>query len=162
MSRLNRSESALESCRSHLSKAGNDDPEIASILAVYVSGVIYAEAEGRIRELVATCAQGDSPHQHVASYCRVSAERLVRSIKISELSGVAGHFSSDFKERFSDLLKSDDKNAWDALIRNRHGHAHGSSEPSISNLTFADVERYFLSVEDVLECFESALRVPSA
>ncbi len=91
--RFPRSESTIETCQRHLSGLHANsppiqvDPQIEAVLAAYICSVIYGEAEARVVDIIASRLHRESHDSYVESYAKVASRRLVRSIKISELSG---------------------------------------------------------------------------
>lgn len=160
---LPRADAALEACAKHLDDTGSRNTQIDAILTAYVSAVIYAAFERRAREIVAARAQGDGTDPHLTAFARTAAQRLMRSIKISELSGAAGFFHTDCKSRFRDLLNHQASAAWDSIINNRHDVAHEDDAGQVvSTLTFRELESLYPVALCVLECLETAIAPPPA
>lgn len=155
---LVRSTDALETCRKHIQAMPRRDPQIEAVLASYACAVIYAELEGQVRRLVADRVGHGRGDVRVKRWGAFSARRLIRSIKISELAGVAGQFDEHCKSRFTHLLDDECKAAWDQIVQNRHGVAHEDDQPGpVSTMTFAETELAFNRVERVLDAFASCL-----
>jgi len=155
---LVRGQSAVDDCRRHINSLNRPDYQIEAILAAYACAVIYAELEAQVINCVAARASRGSDDPHVVAWSRISARKLVRSIKISELAGIAGHFHPDCKRKFHEDLLSEDKAAWDQIVTNRHGVAHDQDDAStISSMTFNEVESAFARVEAVIICFRGSL-----
>ncbi len=134
--------------------------EIEAILTAYVSSVVYSAFEAQVRVIVAKRGAGDGSDTHLASFSAYATRRLVRSIKIGELSGAAAWFHPDCQERFRDAVQDEDKDAWDTIVVNRHGAAHndeGRVDQVISNLTFADLQALYPKALRVLEAFADCL-----
>jgi len=162
---FHRVEFVLELCREHLDKTGTRNTPIDSILAAYACAVIYAAFEQRIGHLILERATVETEDPETHSFARVTVKRLIRSITVSELAGLASHFSSGCKERFRKKCTANGNAAWDAIVSNRHGLAHEDEDEGehaqLSTLTFADVERNFGDAVAVLAAFESALAPPA-
>jgi hypothetical protein len=159
---LPRVDFVLEVGRNHLDSTSSRNTEIDSILAAFACSVIYAALERRVVEAIAERAGGGaSADASVRRFAKVSARRLTRSILVSELSGLAGHFGEDCKNDFRSGCEEKAVASWDAVIRNRHGVAHeGESDTEqvpLSSLTFADVEMNYGECLSILEAFEKAL-----
>ncbi len=151
-----RLESAIEICTQHLKAIPLADPEINAVLAGHVAAVAYAVFERRVRDLVAERCKHpvDEPINRFAS---AASMRLVRSIKISELTGTLGLFGDAEKTAFSEKLRREPElsAAWDNLIKGRHGVAHEIE--SAPTMTLLDVQRDLKGAERVLAIFEAAL-----
>lgn len=152
-----RSEDALQACSEHLAKLADPDPQIEAILTAYVSSVIYAEFEDAVVRVVAKRAGSEAADKHAGSYATISAKRLVRSIKIGELAGLAGYFHASCKEKFQVDLDEPIKAAWDSICNNRHNVAHEQNSGTISNLTFSELQVQFEEAKKALDLFEQAL-----
>lgn len=151
---------AFEDCKRHLDRTNSYQTAIEPILTSYVSAVIYAEFERHVRHIVATRGAGDGSDHHLVNFTKNAAERLIRSIKVSDLKGISATFHADCKARFTDALDSEWQAAWDSIIQNRHGVAHGNDDvnsSSMSNLTFSELRRIYPLALKVLEALEDAV-----
>lgn len=150
-----RVDAALETCGRHVAGAG-PPPEVDVVLAQHVASVGYAEFEGRVRELIGARCSRDTDAA-VASFVKVAAVRLVRSIKISELAGALGWFSPEAKGAFSEALDDDPEAAaaWDNILTGRHTLAH--EQGATPSLTFRDVKRDIERAKRVVDAFADAL-----
>lgn len=158
---LPRADAALEACASHLNDTGSRNTQVDAILTLYVSAVIYAAFERKAREIVAARAEGDGSDPHLAAFARTASRRLMRSIKIGELAGVAGYFHTDCKDRFHDLLAAEASAAWDNIINNRHEVAHEDDVAQVmSNFTFTELETLYPKAMLVLDALEKAIARP--
>lgn len=154
---LARAEDALIQCREHIDAQQRKDPEIEAILARYVSAIIYAAFESEIRAAVSMRASLNGQDARQANFAKKASERLVRSIKLSELSGLAGWFHLDCKNSFVDRLDEESKTAWDSILLNRHDVAHDGEGGHVSNLTYEDVERFYPKAKSVITVFVASL-----
>lgn len=162
---LPRSDQALRVCRQHASEAKEGAPfarwaQVEAVLASYVASTIYAEAESRLRDITAQRVAHKVNDDRIASFGRIASERLIRSIRVAELSGTLGHFDSRCKAHFAKGLTSKQKSDWDSLIGARHGVAHESSGAT-DGLTLGDVEGYYNSVYEVIDLYANSLYVES-
>lgn len=160
---LPRSEQALKVCRQHALEAQKVTPfarwaQVEAVLASYVASTIYAEAESCVREVTAQRVSDRVDDYMIVAFGKVAALRLIRSIKISELGGILGHFDPGCKAHFTDALTAKQKSDWDSLIGARHGVAH-EPESAPNALTLRDVEGYFGSVHEVIGLFGESLEV---
>ncbi|GAA4300206.1 HEPN domain-containing protein [Klenkia terrae] len=163
MIKLHRVDDAFDTCRTHLNVSNGFNGPVDTILTSYVSAVIYASFEAKVREIVSSRSRTAGVDAHLHSFTRIAAKRLIRSIKISELAGTASFFDSSCKAKFGAGATDEEKAAWDAIVQNRHGVAHdGENENSLGNLTFHELESLYPKALKVLEVFESAVAWPSA
>lgn len=155
-----RADAAIESCDSHMARSGGD-PEIEVILAQHVASIAYAEFEAKVRNAVAArCARhGDPP---LSSFAEVAASKLIRSIKVSALSGALGWFGDDYKVGFTDAIQTDQEAvaAWNNVLTGRHSLAH--EQASAPTLTLGDVKRDVERARRILDAFAEALDSPPA
>jgi hypothetical protein len=129
-------------------------------LTAYVSAVAYSALESQARSIVADRAAREAGDEHLSNFSRTAAARLMRSIKISELAGVAAWFHKDCKDRFTATIDSEAKAAWESIINNRHGVAHENEDgmgSAISNLTFSEFKDMYPKALTVLDCLRSAI-----
>lgn len=158
---LPRSSAIKVTCESHIRASlehtsMSTQAAIESVLARHTASVIYAEAEAIIRNLVAQRVAHGTADSRVESFSQVASQRLIRSIKISELSGVLNHFSPACKEFFAQTLTSKQQTDWESLINSRHDTAHENAG-SVEHLTLADIDGYFASIPAVLDAFSASL-----
>jgi hypothetical protein len=150
-----RAEAAIETCDAHV-ESSSADPEIEVILAQHVASVAYAEFEALIKRMIHDrCKRhGDDP---LSSFIAVAAGRLIRSIKITELSGSLGWFGDDRKKAFSAAIDSNPEAvaAWNNVLTGRHGLAHEQlKQPT---LTLSDVKRDVRRAQEILDVYLSTI-----
>lgn len=158
---LPRSDQALSVCRSHSIETQSHSSastwsQVEAVLASYVAATIYAEAEARLKEITASRACHESDDGRVKSFGKVASTRLIRSIKISELSGTLAHFDAFCKTHFTTHLTDKQQTDWDSLVRARHDISHESDAP-VSTITLNDIAGYYESVRDVIELYKASL-----
>lgn len=158
-----RSDQAISVCQGHANVSKqhsslSDWPQVESVLASYIASTIYAEAEARLREIVTLRVAHGVDDGRVKSFGRVASNRLIRSIKISEVTGILGFFEDSCKQHFNDSLTPKQKTDWDSLINARHATAHDQGDP-VSHVTLGDIEGYYGSVCEVLQLFSTSLYI---
>lgn len=163
MIEMPRSDQAISVCRGHAATSKphsslSDWPQVESVLASYIASTIYAEAEARLREIVTTRVGHGVDDARVKSFGRVASSRLIRSIKISEVTGILGFFEDTCKAHFNGALTPKQKTDWDSLMNARHATAHEQTD-SVSNVTLSDIEGYYESVREVLQLFRTSLYI---
>ena len=157
-----RVDDVLEMCEQHLSSTDSYGTQIEAVLTSYASSVIYSSFEARAREIIAARAGGDGTDKNLANFARVASVRLMRSIKVSELTGIAAWFHADCKERLKLALEDEVIDAWHTIISNRHDLAHedsaGAELNNVSNLTFGELRSLYPKAVFVLDCLTEAIR----
>ncbi len=89
------------------------------------------------------------------SFFKHSVDKLCRSIKSSELSGLLGKFGSDYKETFSKKISGTvEETYYNSIINNRHGFAHSTGYA----MTFGDLKNYYEKGHVVLDALNEALK----
>ena len=150
-----RLEAAIETCDAHIQASGSD-PEIEAILAQHIASVAYAEFEALIKRMIheRTSRHDDEP---LSSFAAVAASRLIRSIKINELSGSLGWFGDDHKKDFSSALADvpEAVAAWNNVLTGRHGLAH--EQRTQPTLTLIDVKRDTFRARAILDAYLDAI-----
>jgi hypothetical protein len=155
---FNRVDAALEDCERHLATTDSSGTEIEAILTAYVSTVIYTAFEAQVRRTLAhRVATAVADDDHVGNFAGYASVRLVRSIKVGELAGAAAWFHADCKKRFHEQLEPEAQAAWDSIINNRHGVAHGDEGNVVSTLTFRELKEAYPKAVAVLACLEGAI-----
>ncbi len=151
-----RVEAAIEVCTRHLEKLDRPDPEIDTVLAAHIAAVAYAVFEKHIRDLIVERCRHPTD-EPINRFADVAAQRLVRSIKVTDLAGFLGFFGSEEKEAFQRRLRREPEveAAWGNLLAGRHGIAHDAG--AAPTMTLADVMRDVKAAEQVVQAFESAL-----
>ena len=155
---LERSGRELSVCSQHLAEnRAKSLPtqqllSLERILVGYILTIIHSELEAEIREAV-------QRRCHVANdaslnrFVRSAADRLIRSIRIEQLSGLLGYFGEDCKQRFQDGLTDQMVASYDSLESNRQSFAHQTG----SNATLQEVQTWFIAAQDVIDAFCQAL-----
>jgi hypothetical protein len=148
-----RIEHTLRSSRSHLDTTGMRGTEIELYLANYALGVIYAEYEQAVRELIIRRSQVGVDTHHDA-FVAVAATRITRSFRFSDLAGYLNYFDNACKQHFMDCLENTQHHlAWDSLMKSRQDFAHAAG----SQVTFDELDGYYRASARVLEVFGEAV-----
>lgn len=148
-----RIDAAVATCKSHIDATGARGTEIESFLVSYLLVTIAADFEIRLEAIVSKRAERTAD-PHIQSFVRVAAGRIIRGIKISEITGVLGHFGSDCKESFSkEIADTLPHTCYDNILANRHMVAHQTGP----NMTFAELETALPESKKVLDAVASAL-----
>lgn len=117
--------------------------------------VTYAKLEEVVRSsLFDRCKVGMDPLAE--RFLEKAIERMVRSVRISELSGILGGFSTSVKEQFQqDMQRGNGQSAtyYDNLVSNRHALVHQAT----ANATMQDIDEWLPSATHVIESFRKAL-----
>ncbi len=148
-----RSTADLASCAQHLEDTGSVGTPIEKILVGYVLTVIHAEFEQAIRGAVRErCAVEGDPH--LTAFTGNAATRVIRSIRISELSGALGLFDASCKESFQAAVNGSQAETYYGNIEsNRQLLAHESG----SMATMTEVREWFEAAGTVVTVFREVL-----
>lgn len=147
-------DAALEECEVHLDSSTSESIRIRVLLTQSLLILICAEFEKFVRtEVKRRCA--GIIDVHVAQFVTSCADSVIRSLRISDLSGLLDRFDAECKSDFQASLKSKtkSKNMYDSLISDRHEVAHGGEVKS----TLQDVKEYYGHAHVVLDHFREAL-----
>lgn len=152
-----RAEAAIETCDLHVEESPFD-PEIDVILAQHIATVAYSEFEALIRKMIHDRSKRheDEP---LSSFSSVAATRLIRSIKISELSGSLGWFGEAHKKAFQEATEAlpEAVAAWNNVLTGRHSLAHEPLNPP--TLTLSDVKRDARRAREILDAYLGAIGI---
>ncbi|WP_125735416.1 HEPN domain-containing protein [Amycolatopsis sp. WAC 04197] len=161
--KIPRVDTTFADCGDHLEEARAHGTEIEAILTRYVCAVIYGAFERELRKIVKARGEGDGSDRQLNNFVEFAATRLIRSIKISEIAGIAGHFSADCKKAFQANLDHEAAAAWDVLINNRHDVAHDNTSASgetVSTITFDEAKTLYSKALTVLDTFSDSIKKP--
>ena len=154
--RLVRIDTALEDCESHLASSESFGTPIDSLLTYSLLVVIYAEFEQQINSIVrqrCDSIEDDSLREIVLS-CIGNVSR----IKSSDIGDLLKRFGANRRAAFryeigASIGNQQAETSYNNLITNRNDTAHGIG----SNLTFADVKRFYEEGHVVLDFFKDIL-----
>ncbi len=152
-----RLEAQIEVCGKHLERSGARNSEIEAYLTRYLLAVAYAEIEAKVIDLISMRADlaNDRP---LSGFARSAAERLLRSLTVSELKGLLGRFGQECKQQFADRIENTPAHAaFDRIVQNRHITAHSTG----SMLTFGEFTDAYGECVSVLDAFADALGCPT-
>lgn len=94
----------------------------------------------------------------VQNFTSQAAHRLVRSIKVSDLSGILGYFDGACKTTFQHSInRTKSESFYNNLESNRQALAHNSTH----NATMSDLQQWFPEAETVVIRFREALGLSS-
>jgi hypothetical protein len=158
--KLNRVDAALTDCEHHLETTRAYGTQIEAILVAYVSAVIYSAFEAEVRNIIATRVAFAIDDAHVTNFASVAALRLVRSIKVGELAGLAAWFHPDCKTKFHTELAQEAHAAWDNIVGNRHAVAHEDDSTVVSTMTWRELKEAYPKAVTVLECLRASIARP--
>lgn len=145
--KLNRIDHAIETCKQCLDNTEARGTEIESYLTRYLLILINVVFEDEIKKIVAgRAAQTEDPA--IESFVNSAVERLLRSIKISEISGFLNKFGSEYKSDFSDkITNTRAETCFNTIINNRHLTAHTSGP----TMTFNELITFYEEGHKVLD-----------
>ncbi|MGQ4808743.1 hypothetical protein NKDENANG_02131 [Candidatus Entotheonellaceae bacterium PAL068K] len=152
--RLTRIDQAIEVCQVHLENSGATGTEIEAYLTRYLLVLICAvfeeEIESRIVERAAR-----SEDAGLESFVRSAVGQIFRSLKTSEIAGLLNRFGVQYRERFRQELSNNERaeTFFNNIVTNRHDTAHSAG----SNVSFAELVRFYAESHVVLDAVKAAL-----
>ena len=153
--RIDRIDLALTRCEAHCGSREPIDYEVESLLTGSVLILIISEFETRFRDLILEKCSSVSD-ESIRKYIEESIRNVLRTIGITELSGLLARFGPLHKAKFKRRLDENQKvkAMYESMLTNRNQVAHGGG----SNATMQDVRRYYEEGHVVLDYFREALR----
>ncbi|MCY3925808.1 MAG: hypothetical protein OXG52_09955 [bacterium] len=150
---FDRASRALDLCTDHLADTATAGTEIESFIVGYALTVVHAEFEKAVKNAIRErCRVVTDPH--LRNFTSQAADRLVRSIKITELSGILGYFDGACKSTFQDSLRqSKSASFYNNIETNRQAVAHDA----VHNATMSEVTNWFAEAQTVIVRFREAL-----
>ena len=138
----------------HLIDTGAIDSQIEQVFVGYVLIRIHVAFEESIRSAInERCYREQDPPLN--NFNKWAIDRILRSIRFSDLSDILGHFDEQYKELFkgtSDRTKT----SWNNILSNRHSVAHEA--PTYA--TFSEIQKWFSEAQGVIVAFRKALGLP--
>lgn len=143
----------IEVSKDHLDTTATSGTEIESFIVGYLLTVVHAEFEQAVKRAVSErCQAAGDPL--IGNFGALAAKRLVRSIKISDLSGILGHFDANCKKTFqTSIQNARSASYYSNLESSRQAIAHEAT----SNATMSDVQTWFVEAKQVPLKFREAL-----
>lgn len=123
-------------CNDHLDASGARGTEIEQIFVGYLLTIIHSEFEQAI--VGAVKARCDvAADERLTAFMQWAADRLVRKIAISDLTGVLSRFHDQCHDNFANLIINTVHHlAYDSIVSNRQLVAHAAG----TNMTIAELE----------------------
>lgn len=149
---LIRTKSFLQECSSHIEDTSTSGTEVEAFLAQYLLVVLCSEMQEEIYRVVESRARSCGDDE-LCSFAVSSSKKLLRSVKVSELSGFVGHFGVERKRRFMDSLDERATLQYNSAVESRHSVAHRSG----AQVTLADLASIVSAACEVLDAAKSAL-----
>ena len=150
---FDRTSRALDLCKNHLEDTATSGTEIESFIVGYALTVVHAEFEKAVKNAIRErCQVVADPH--LRNFTSQAADRLVRSIRITELSGILGYFDGGCKRTFQDSLhQSKSESFYNNIQTNRQAVAHNA----VHHATMSDIGEWFVEAKAVVLKFREAL-----
>jgi len=150
---FDRTSRALALCRNHLETTASSGTEIESFIVGYALTAMHAEFEKAVKNAIRErCEVVADPH--LRNFTSQAADRLVRSIRISELSGILGYFDGACKRTFQDSLhQSKSESFYNNIQTNRQAVAHDA----VHHATMSEITNWFTEAQTVIVRFREAL-----
>jgi len=126
--------------------------EVEAFLSQYLLVVLCAEMQEEIYRIIEIRASrcGDD---EICSFALASSRRILRSVKVAELSGFVAGFGQGRKDRFSSALDERAILQYNSAVDNRHAVAHKSG----AQVTLMDIKEIISSATLVLESVMAAI-----
>lgn len=141
----------------HLANTEINGSQIEQVFVGYVLIRIYAEFETSIRSAIKDRCHivSDTP---LNKFVEWTTDRIVRSVKMSDLNGFLKRFDDEYYSRFQDAENTDHQAqvSWDKIIDNRHAFVHEAP----TNMTLTEVQENFSKAKGVIVAFREALGLP--
>lgn len=139
-------------CESHIAENALQGTPIEAFLAQYLLVILSAEVQQEIYTIVREYAMSAFP-EPLRNFVPDAAERLLRSVKSSEIAGLLGTFGAATKARFTAQLSERVVTIYNNAIAQRHEIAHYSG----TSISFADLKAAILCAEEIIEAARVAL-----
>ena len=139
----------------HLVNTRTQGSLIERVFVGYALTLIYAEFERSIKSAINDRChiESDPP---LNSFVEWSTNRIIRSLRISELSGFLRSFDDKYNDRFRATVGNTNHQTqvfWDNIIENRQALAHETPK----NATLIEVQEWFSKAKIVISAFRTAL-----
>ena len=146
---------ALANCEEYIQNSSSADEELKNMLTQALLILMCAEFEKKFKEFILErCSEidDDSIKEYIINKTRI------RSLKISDISGLTGEFGEKHKSEFKRLIDGSSTPCdvlYESVRSNRNKVAHGEG----CNATILDVKQYYEGAHEVLDHFKQALWV---
>jgi hypothetical protein len=145
--KISRIDRAIELCREHLDRTNSRGTEIEVYLTQYLLVLIYAAFEEEIERIVVErlCASSDP---HIEAFAKSALDAVFRSMGISEIAGLLGRFSPEYKGRFQERISGTRAGTFFMnIVTGRHQTSHSAG----AAVTFREVEAFYEEGHTVLD-----------
>ncbi len=153
MTFLARTEAALDEVRQYVGDSGAAGTAIESFLTQYLLISLCSEVEEALRTIVRERAR-EAGDQQIAAFVEVGSQRLLRSVKQSEIAGFLRHFGNECSEQFKAAIGAGNITPYNNAVANRHLVAHAAGV----NVTLSELTTAVKSAEFMLSEVSSALK----
>lgn len=148
--RIEKVDSILES----ISDFGETSIEVENLLTRGLLVVICGEFEKKLKSVIgARC--GSITDESVGRFLDYHTNRVIQSLKLSDVTGVVARFGTHHKDAFRKRLDSDRQaeQMYGSIVSNRNKAAHGGD----LGATMDEVREYYSKAHVVLDYFAEAL-----
>lgn len=147
--RLDKTELVIEEMDNALD--ADETAAIGAYVAQFAAIQFCAEMQTKLKTIVQRSAAIHFPAAR--EFSGNACDRLLRSVKKSELAGFLGQFSGDIKEHFNSKVDDRVAGIYNRVVLARHDIAHGK----ISDITPEDIRSGVGAATAVLSAFDEAL-----
>lgn len=141
----------------HLIDTEMKGSQIEQVFVGYVLTIIHAEFEKSIKSAIQDRChiESDTP---VNNYVAWATDRIIRSLRTTELSGILKNFDKKYKDHFKVAKGKGHQTqvSWDKIIENRHAFVHEAP----ANITLTEVQEDFSKAKGIIVAFREALGLP--
>lgn len=138
----------------HLIETETIGSQIEQVFVGYLLIRIHAEFEKSIKSAIADRCHIEQD-SHLNAFNHWTIDRIIRSIRISELSNILSHFDEEYKELFT-AISDRIKNSWSNILSDRHSFAHKVP----THATLSEIQKWFSEAQGVIVAFRKALGLP--
>lgn len=144
----------LKFYQEHLKSIEDPGTRIAPIFVGHVLTIAHAQFEEAVKNAIkerCTVKEDAAANSYVVS----TVDNIVRSIKVTELSGYLGRFGGEYKSRFAAYITSNQETIvyYNNLESNRQSLAH----KGVVNATMDEVLLWFAEAQSVIVEFRETL-----
>ena len=151
---FDRLENEIALYKQHLIDTRAKGSPIEQVFVGYVLTRIHAEFESSIKSAIndRCYIESDTP---LNKYVEWATDRIIRSLRLSELRGVLNRFDNNYNDQFQATVDTDQQTqvSWNKIIENRQAFAHKAP----ANVTLTEVQEDFSKAKDVIVAFREAL-----
>lgn len=149
---LQRTNLALHDSEQHLNNSGAWNTSIESFLTQHILILLCAEMQQNIYDIVENRLLKNRD-KRINRFVSESKQKMLRSVKTSDISGFLGYFGSDLKDFFNSEISEREVTTFNNAVEGRHDVAHRYGV----SVTFAELQQAIIIGEKILLNVEIAI-----